>query len=167
MRRYSRGPFRLALVLALSVACADQSDESPAERALVIDPAAFVELPRQQRRALASIPQMGPQIELRLPKNDAVFQAGEPVTVHLEFLPAADGSGPDMATLEVEVGQRKLGVWFGMDITDQVTPYIAGTAIRIPKVDFHGYTGDFRFVVRIQDRQGQENEAQFSVAVEA
>ena len=72
-----------------------------------------------------------------------------------------------MVTLEVEVRKRRLGVWFGRDITDQVTPYIVGTAIRIPKVDFHGYTGDFRFVVRIQDRQGRENETQFSVTVEA
>ena len=95
------------------------------------------------------------------------FQADEPVAVHLEFLSATDGSGPDMATLEVEVRQRKLGIWFGKDITNQVTPYIAGMAIRIPQVDFHGYTGAFRFVVRIQDQQGRENEAQFSVTVEA
>ncbi len=155
------------LLLTLSVACADRSDKGTAERVLMIDPAAFVELSREQGRAPASILRMGPQIELRLPEDEAVFQADEPVAVHLKFLSAADGSGPDMATLEVEVRQRKLGIWFGKDITDQVTPYIADTAIRIPKVDFHGHTGAFRFVVRIRDQQGRENEAQFSVTVEA
>ena len=110
----------------------------------------------------------GLQIELRLPEDDTVFQADEPVTVHLEFLSATDGTEPDMETLEVEVRQKRaFGLWLGKDMTDEIRPYIEGTAVRIPKGDFKGYTGDFRFFVRIQDQQGRENEAQFSLTVEA
>ncbi len=168
MRRYGCGPLWPVLVLALSMACTDQSDNGIAEPALVIDPAAFVEISREQGRAPASILQVGPQIELRLPEDDTVFRADEPVTVHLEFLPADDGSEPDMATLEVEVRQKRaFGLWFGKDMTDEVRPYIEGTAIRMPEVDFKGYTGNFRFFVRIQDQQGRQNEARFSLALES
>ncbi len=168
MRRYGYGSPLLVLVLSLAVSCTNQSDDRPVERALVIDPTAFVEMPREQGRTPASILQVGPQIELRSPEDDTVFQADEPVAIHLEFLPADDGTEPDMATLEVEVRQKRaFGLWFGKDMTDEVSPYIEGSAIRIPEVDLKGYTGDFRFFVRIQDQQDRENEARFSLTLEA
>ena len=74
----------------------------------------------------------GPRIELRRPGNDSVFRADEPVTVHVEFLPAADGTAPNMATLNVRVRKG----WFGKDITDVVQPYVEGAAVRVPEVDF-------------------------------
>ena len=79
----------------------------------------------------------------------------------VEFFPAADGSAPDMATLNVRVRKG----FFGRDITEAVEPYVEGAAIRVPAVDFSGQTGKFRFVIRIKGRD-RESEAEFRVRIE-
>ena len=104
---------------------------------------------------------VGPRIELRRPDDDSVFRADEPVSVHVEFLPATDGIAPDMETLRVRVRKG----WFGKDITDAVKPHVKGAAIRVPTVDFSGYSGDFRFEINIMDRMGRPSEVQFRVTI--
>ena len=83
------------------------------------------------------------------------------MSVHVEFLPAADGVAPDMETLQVKVRKG----WFGKDITDEVEPYVEGAAVRVPEVDFSGHTGDFRFEIHIRDARGRPGEAQFRVTI--
>ena len=104
---------------------------------------------------------MGPRIELRRPGDASVFREDEPVSVHIVFLPAADGAEPDMETLQVRVRKG----WFGRDITDKVEPYVEGAAIQVPEVDFSGHTGDFRFEIRIRDARDRPGEAQFRVTI--
>ena len=131
---------------------------------MAIDPVAFAELSAEEMARLRGQQhQEGPQIELRSPKNHAVFMGNESIPVHLEFLPSADGVEPDMATIEVEVRKG----WFGQDITNKVARYVKGTAVRVPSVDFQGYTGDFQFLIRIRDRQGRLSEERFNVTIEA
>ena len=91
----------------------------------------------------------GPRIALLSPGHDAVYRTGEPMVLHAEFLSAADGAAPDMETLQVKVRKG----WFGKDITDKVEPYVEGAAVRVPEVDFSGYTGDFRFEIHIRDER--------------
>ena len=167
MMRIRRGVRRLALALGLAAAGAASSETGggAAERRLVIDPGAFVEMPAAAPLARAAtrtlgVP-VGPRIELRRPGDASVFRAGEPVSVHVEFLPAADGAEPDMETLRVRVRKG----WFGRDITDEVEPYVEGAAIEVPEVDFSGHTGDFRFEIRIRDAQDRPGEAQFRVTI--
>ena len=112
-------------------------------------------------RSLMSAPPVGPRIELRRPGDASVFREDEPVSVHVEFLPAADGVAPDMETLKVKVRKG----WFGKDITDKVEPYVEGAAVRVPEVDFSGHTGDFRFEIHIRDARGRPGEAQFRVTI--
>ena len=167
MMRYRRGVRRLALAFALAAAGAasSQTGDGAAARRLVIDPGAFVELPAETlfaRSATRSIgAPVGPRIELRRPGDAAVFREDEPVSVHVEFLPAADGAVPDMETLNVRVRKG----WFGKDITEKVEPYVEGAAVRVPEVDFSGHTGDFRFEIRIRDDRGRAGEAQFRVTI--
>ena len=40
-----------------------------------------------------------------------------------------------------------------------------GVAIEVPAVDFSGYTGDFRFEIRIRDARDRPGEAQFRVTI--
>ena len=167
MMRYRRGVLRLALAIGLAAAGAasSQTGGGAAERRLVIDPGGFVELPAAAplaRRATRTIGgPVGPRIELRRPGDASVFQADEPVAVHVEFLPAADGAAPDMETLQVRVRKG----WFGKDITDKVEPYVEGAAIVVPEVDFSGHTGDFRFEIHIKDARDRPGEAQFQVTI--
>ena len=167
MMRYRRGVRRLALAFALAAAGAasSQTGDGATARRLVIDPGAFVELPAGaplKRSAARSIgAPVGPRIELRRPGDAAVFREDEPVSVHIEFLPAADGAEPDMETLQVKVRKG----WFGRDITDKVEPYVEGAAIEVPEVDFSGHTGDFRFEIHIRDARGRPGEAQFQVTI--
>ena len=98
---------------------------------------------------------------LRQPDDDSVFGKGESVTVHVEFLPAADGSAPNMATLNVRVRKG----FFDRDITEAVEPYVEGAAIRVPAVDFSGHTGRFRFEISIKD--DRDREAEFRVTIKA
>ena len=167
MMRYRCGVLRsvLAIGLAAAGAVSFQIDGGAAERRLVIDPEAFVEIPaamplsRPVARSLG-VP-VGPRIELRRPGDASVFRADEPVSVHIEFLPAADGAAPDMETLRVKVRKG----WFGTDITDDLEPYVEGDTIQVPEVDFSGHTGEFRFEIRIRDAQGRPGEAQFRVTI--
>ena len=167
MMRYRRGAFRLALAIGLAAAGAAsfETGGSAAERRLVIDPGAFVEIPAAtplEHAATRSIgAPVGPRIELRRPGDASVFREDEPVPVHIEFLPAADGAAPDMETLQVRVRKG----WFGKDITDKVEPYVEGAAIQVPEVDFSGHTGDFRFEIHIKDVRGRAGEAQFQVTI--
>ena len=161
MMRYRHGVLRLALAFGLAAAGAASSEtgDGAAARRLVIDPGAFVEMPAGtslKRAASRSIGgPVGPRIELRRPVDASVFREDEPVSVHVEFLPAADGATPDMETLNVRVRKG----WFGKDITDKVEPYVEGAAVRVPEVDFSGHTGDFRFETRIRDDQGRSGPA--------
>ena len=167
MMRYRRGVLRLALAIGLAAAGAasSQTGGGAAERRLVIDPGAFVEVPAAtplERAATRSLgAPVGPRIELRRPGDASVFREDEPVSVHVEFLPAADGVAPDMETLQVKVRKG----WFGTDITDEVEPYVEGAAVRVPEVDFSGHTGDFRFEIHIRDARGRPGEAQFRVTI--
>ena len=167
MMRYRRGVLRLALALGLAAAGAASSEtgEGEAARRLVIDPGTFVELPAAAPLVKAATRTLGgpvgPRIELRRPGDASVFREDEPVSVHVEFLPAADGAAPDMETLQVKVRKG----WFGRDITDKVEPYVEGAAIQVPEVDFSGHTGDFRFEIHISDDRGRPGEAQFRVTI--
>ena len=167
MMRYTRGVLRLALAIGVAVAggaSAQAGDDAPEHR-LVIDPRAFVEIPAgtplrgAAARSLGAL--AGPRIELHRPGDASVFRKDEPVSVHVEFLPAADGAAPDMDTLQVKVRKG----WLGKDITDKVEPYVEGAAIQVPEVDFSGHTGDFRFEVRIRDARGRPGEARFRVTI--
>ena len=167
MMRCRRGVLRLALavgVAAAGAASARAGDGAP-ERRLVIDPGAFVEVPAEAPLAKAATRTLGapagPRIELHRPGDASVFRKDEPVSVHVEFLPAADGAAPDMDTLRVKVRKG----WLGRDITDKVEPYVEGAAIQVPEVDFSGHTGDFRFEVRIRDARGRTGEARFRVTI--
>ena len=167
MMRYRRGVLRLALAfgLAAAEAASSQTGGGAAERRLVIDPGTFVEVPagttlkRTVTRTIGA--PVGPRIELRRPGDASVFREDEPVSVHVEFLPAADGAAPDMETLQVRVRKG----WFGKDITEEVEPYVEGAAIEVPEVDFSGHTGEFRFEIRIRDARGRPGEAQFRVTI--
>ena len=167
MMRYRRGVLRLALAFGLVAAGAASSEtgDGAAARCLMIDPGAFVEIPAEaplERAATRSIGvPAGPRIELRRPVDASVFREDEPVSVHIEFLPAADGAAPDMETLKVKVRKG----WFGKDITDKVKPYVEGAAIQVPEVDFSGHTGDFRFEIHIRDDRDRAGEAQFRVTI--
>ena len=129
---------------------------------LVLDIGKFAELSAEEVARLRSLPtQEGPQIELRVPKDKTTFRSDEPVEVRLDFNPAADGVEADMASLKVKVRKG----WLGRDITDAVKPYVEGTAIRVPSVDFQGYTGRFQFIVRIEDQKGRLSEERFEVTL--
>ena len=168
MMRYTHR-ILLGLLMAfglLMVGAASSSDSAAVARRLVIDPETFQSIPSaESRKTIESrsgeLIHAGPRIMLRRPENDSVFRADEPVTVHVEFLPAADGSAPDMATLFVRVRKG----WFGKDITKVVEPYVRGAAIHMPKVDFSGHTGNFRFEIRIRDYRDRESEVEFRVRV--
>ena len=177
MMRCRRGVLRLALAFGLAAAggASSETGDSAAAHRLVIDPGTFVEMPAETpigRAATRSIGEprtatrtigepVGPRIELRQPGDASVFREDEPVSVHVVFLPATDGAAPDMETLKVKVRKG----WFGRDITDKVEPYVEGTAIQVPEVDFSGHTGDFRFEIRIRDAQDRPGEAQFRVTI--
>ena len=166
MTRTRRNALRLALAFGLAAAGAASSQTGGGAGAgrLVIDPGAFVEMPFETpfKRAVRSIgAPVGPRIELRRPGDASVFGKDDPVSVHVEFLPAADGAEPDMETLKVKVRKG----WFGRDITDKVEPYVEGAAVRVPEVDFSGHTGGFRFEIHIRDDRGRPGEAQFRVTI--
>lgn len=166
MMRYEQSVRWLMLVFGITVAAfaSFQSSTGATEHALVIEPRLFKMMdldPLSVPEVLSMRSQIGPRIDMRRPGEQKVFQGGEPVAVDIAFHPAKDGSEPDMETLEVTV--RK-GI-FGMDITETVRPYVQETAIRVPKVNFSGYTGDFLFGISIKDRQGRENQLWFSITV--
>ena len=185
MRHTHRVRFGMAVafgLLAAGTAFSDDGTDVP--HRLVIDPGTFQSMPSAGARTTlggrsggsihagarttlgsrtgGSI-HAGPRILLRRPENDAVFRPDEPVTVHVEFLPAADGSAPDMATLNVRVRKG----WFGKDITGAVDPYVRGAAIHVPELDFSGHTGNFRFEIRIRDYLNRESEVELRVRVGA
>ena len=83
-----------AFCLAVAGAAFSGSGHSAEVRRLVIDPGIFVEMPSETIVETMSLGtgHAGPRIELQRPGNDSVFRAGEPVTVHVELLPAADGT---------------------------------------------------------------------------
>ena len=174
MMRYNhRGLCRLLMTsaLLLMAGAASSGDGPAAAPRLVIDPGTFQSIPSAEaaetRRSMsirsAGLMQAGPRIMLRRPENDSVFRPDEPVTVYVEFLPAADGSAPDMATLNIRVRKG----WLGKDITDAVEPYVRGPAIEVPNVDFSGHTGSFRFEIRIRDYRNRESEVEFRIRVSA
>ena len=96
MMQCRHGAFWLAPAVCLAVAGAafSGSGHSAEARRLVIDPGIFVEMPSETIVETMSLGtgHAGPRIELQRPGNDSVFRAGEPVTVHVELLPAADGT---------------------------------------------------------------------------
>ena len=168
MMRYTHGVlFGLLTAFGLLMPGTALSDGGTAPAGpLIIDPATFQSIPSAEARtAIESRSSrsihVGPRIVLRRPENDSEFRASEPVTVHVEFLPAADGSAPDMATLNVRVRKG----WFGKDITEVVEPYVTGPAIQVPKLDFSGHTGNFRFKIRIRDHRDRESEVEFRITV--
>ena len=163
MMRYGRGAHRLALALGLAAACAASSGagaDAP-ESPLVIDPGTFVDMPagRSSMRVSRGVDShQGPRIVLLSPGHDSVYRAGEPMALHAEFLPAADGAAPDMETLNVRVRQGLRG----KDVTGMVKPYVKGAALRVP-VDFSGHAGEFRFEMDVMDDQGRMGDAEFRV----
>ena len=154
----------MLLVLVCSLPLAESA--SAEQRRLVIDPGTFAPIsPDSSRQAaqggLQTFSEAGPTIALRRPDDNSVFAAGEPVVVHLDFLPASDGVTPDMTTLNVRVRKG----WFGKNITDVVRRYVVGTGIRIPRVDFSGYTGDFEFKVSVKDLKGRSSTQSFRISI--
>ena len=129
-----RGALRSALAFGLAVACTASSGTGgdTATDPVVIDPGAFVEMPPDGRSSMRVSRRIGspagPRIALLSPGHDAVFRAGEPMTMHAEFLPAADGAAPDMETLNVRVRQGRRG----QDVTGMVKPYVKGATLRVP-----------------------------------
>ena len=168
MIRSGRDALRLALAFGLAAACAASSGtgHDTATDPLVIDPGTFAEMPagrssvRVSRRigGSAGPRTTGPRIVLLSPGHDSVYRAGEPMALHAEFLPAADGAAPDMETLNVRVRQGRRG----KDVTGMVKPYVKGAAIRVP-VDFSGHAGEFRFEMDVMDDQGRMGGAEFRV----
>ena len=133
---------------------------------LNIDPATFVRMPSQSthtsvRRSTGSLGQIGPKIDLQQPDDNSVFTENQQIAVHLIFLPADDGTMPDMNSLNVLVRKG----WFGKNITDVVVPYIDGNNVLIPEVDFSGYTGKFEFKISISDHRGRTSTASFRITV--
>ena len=169
MMRYTHGVlFGLLTAFGLLMPGTALSDGGTAPAGpLIIDPTTFQSIPPARgadsplKADRAGPIHVGPRIVLRRPENDSEFRASEPVTVHVEFLPAADGSAPDMATLNVRVRKG----WFGKDITEVVEPYVTGPAIQVPKLDFSGHTGNFRFKIRIRDHRDRESEVEFRITV--
>ena len=159
----SRGALRLALVFGLAAACTASSGagtDAPGSP-LVIDPATFAAMPagRSSLRVSRGVGgYQGPRIALLSSGRDAVYRAGEPVVLHADVLPAADGAAPDMETLNVRVRQGLRG----KDITDMVEPYVKGTALRVP-VDFSGHAGEFRFELDVLDARGRLGAAELRV----
>ena len=136
-------------------------------RILVIDPGAFVEMPSDGRSSVrassrigspAGLRTAGTRIALLSPGLDSDCWAGEPMWMYVEFLPAADGTEPDMETLKVRVRQGSRG----QDLTEMVRPYFRRSHIRAP-MDFSGHVGEFRFEVNIMDHQGRMSDAEFRV----
>ena len=156
----------LALGLLVAGAASSVDSNSAAARPLVINPETFGPIRSvKARQSVESrsrrLVHAGPRILLHRPDDDSVFRANEPVSVHVEFLPAADGSAPNMATLNVRVRKG----WFGKNITRVVEPYVEGAAIRVQKLDFSGHTGNFRFEISIKDFQDRESEVEFRVKI--
>ena len=166
MTRSGHDALRLALAFVLAAACATAiaADGAAALRPLVVDPATFTALPAEERSSQrASRPVdggQGPRIVLRLPLRDAVYRVGEPMALVAELLPAADGAAPDMGTLRVRVRQGRRG----KDLTAAVRPYVAGTALHVPAVDFAGHSGELRFEIDVTDERGRLGEVTFRVA---
>lgn len=157
-----RGALRQALAFGLAAACAVASGagaDAP-ESPLVIDPGTFAAVPsaRSSTGVSRAMGDPGPRIVLLSPGHDAVFRAGEPMALHAELLPAADGAAPDMETLSVRVWQGLRG----KDITDMVRPYVKGGALRVP-VDFSGHAGEFQFEMDVMDARGRMGEMAFRV----
>ena len=159
---------RLYWVLLILICSLPLADIASAEqRRLVIDPGTFARISsdssgQTEQGGVQSFNQVGPTIALLRPDDNSVFAADEPVVVHLDFLPAIDGVTPDMTTLNVRVRKG----WLGKNITDVVRPYIVGTAIRIPRVDFSGYTGDFEFKISVKDIKGRSSTQSFRISIE-
>lgn len=164
----NHGAFWLLLAFGLGIAgiaSTGEADGATARR-LMINPATFAPIPddatpEPAARGARGLSQEGPRIMLWRPEEDSVFREGEAVTVHVEFLPSADGNAPNMATLQVKV--RK-GL-FGKDITDAVEPYVDGTIVHVPEVDFSGHTGSFRFEIRIRDHRNRATRATFRLKI--
>ena len=157
MMRYKQGVYWLMLVFGVIAGgiASSQTDAGAPARALVIDPGRFEKMadepfePGVRTLGGRAPEQTGPRIDMRQPGDKKVFKRDEPVAVDIAFLPANDGIEPDMETLKVVVRKG----WFGKDITEMVRPYVEGTALRMPEVDFSGYTGDFVFLIDIEDRK--------------
>ena len=163
MTRFGHGALRLALAFALTAACTASSGAGAdaAGSPLVIAPGTFTVMSdgRSSLRGSRRVGgHQGPRIALLSPGHDAVYRAGESMTLYADFLPAADGAAPDMETLNVRVWQGRLG----KDVTGMVKPYVAGTAIRGP-VDFSGHAGEFRFEIDVMDDRGRLGAAEFRV----
>ena len=163
--RPGRDALRLAPAFVLAVACAASSGAGADAQGspLVVDPATFTALPAERSSQRTSRPVdggQGPRIVLRLPLRDAVYRVGEPMALVAELLPAADGAAPDMGTLRVRVRQGGRG----KDLTAAVRPYVAGTALHVPAVDFAGHAGELRFEIDVTDEQGRLGEVAFRVA---
>lgn len=171
--RYKQGVYWLMLVFGIAVAgiASSQTDDGAPAHALVIDPGRFERMadgpfePGVRTLGERTPEQTGPRIDVRQPGEKKVFKRDEPVSVEIAFLPANDGTKPDMETLEVVVRKRVLGAWFGRDITETVRQYVEGTAIHVPKVDFSGYTGDFQFIISVEDQQKRGSLLWFSMKI--
>ena len=165
MTRFGHGAFRLAPAVLLAAACAASPGAAGGDASagpLVVDPGTFAALPAgspSPRVSRAMGGHRGPRIALLSPGHDAVLRAGDPVALYAEFLPAADGTAPDMETVGVRVrkGPR------GKDLTEWMKPYVAGTALRVPAVDFLGYAGEFWFELDVLDERGRMGEVAFRV----
>ena len=165
MTRSGHDALRLAPSFVLAAACATAfaAGGAAALRPLVVDPATFTVLPAERSSPRASRPVdggQGPRIALRLPLRAAVYRVGEPMALVAELLPAADGAAPDMATLRVRVRQGRRG----KDLSAAVRPYVAGTALHVPAVDFAGHAGELRFEIDVTDERGRLGEVTFRVA---
>ena len=168
MMRHSHGARWLVPVLCVLVAAAAPSDDAggASSRRLTIDPATFAPIPAKEAQERAegrsrTLLRKGPRIRLRRPHDHSVFRVDETVAMQVDFLPAFDGSVPDMSTLNVRVRQG----WFGRDITEMVEAFVEGDAIHVPAIDFLGHTGTFRFAIRIKDHLSRESEVEFRVSI--
>ena len=167
MMLYKQCVYWLTLVFVVTAAgfASSQTGNGPEARTLVIDPQRFQRMDDAPfaLRVRTPLGQTGPKIAMRQPGDKKVFRADEAVAVDIAFLPADDGAEPDMETLEVVV---RRGWFFGQDITETVRAHVRGNAIRVPKVDFSGYTGDFQFGIYIKDRQRRGSQLWFSVTIQ-
>lgn len=166
--RYKQGVYWLMLVFGVT-AGGIASSQTDAARALVIDVGSFENWKDDRpsdgpfaTQVRTDQNQPRPRIDMRQPGEKRIFTAKDPLAVDILFHPANDGAALNMETLRVVV----LKGWFGQDITDTVRQYVQGNAIRVPEVDFKGYSGKFQVGVSIEDNQRRGNQLWFTVTIQ-
>ena len=98
----------------------------------------------------------GPVIEIDSPENLGTYEGPFPIRVHFRIGPK--GFAVDMASLKLTYKKA-----WGIDITERVRAYIAGTAIDVEESELP--RGRHTVEIEISDVQGNESRRFFTVTV--